>query len=70
MNWKEDSILNNYNEYTPCKDIFNAVCDEIAEYYIPKGWKYAKSRPKLTYNDKSVKIEIAFWSSGSNMPGD
>jgi|TARA_Y100000114_G_scaffold154224_1_gene175808 hypothetical protein len=68
--WKEESILNNYNEYTPCKDIFHAVCDEIAEYYIPKGWKYAKSRPKLTYNDKSVKIEIAFWSSGSNMPGD
>lgn len=68
--WKEESILNNYNEYTPCKDIFKAVCDEIAEYYIPKGWKYAKSRPKLTYNDKSVKIEIAFWSSGSNMPGD
>ncbi len=68
--WKENSILNNYNENTPCKDIFKAVCDEIAEYYIPKGWRYAKSRPKLTYNDKSIKIEIAFWSSGSNMPGD
>ena len=68
--WKENSILNNYNEDTPCKDIFNAVCEEIAEYYIPKGWKYAKSRPKLTYNDKKIKYEIAFWSSGSNMAGD
>jgi hypothetical protein len=68
--WKKDSVLRNYNENTPCKDIFRAVCDEIAEYYIPKGWKYAKSRPKLTYNDKSIKIEITFWSSGSNMQGD
>ncbi|WP_074407891.1 hypothetical protein [Aquimarina megaterium] len=68
--WKEGSILNTYNKDTPCKDIFKAVCDEIAEYYVPKGWRYAKSRPKLTYNDKSIKIEIAFWSSGSNIPGD
>lgn len=68
--WKEGSILNNYNRNTPCKDIFKAVCDEIAEYYVPKGWRYAKSKPKLTYNDKSIKIEIAFWSSGSNIPGD
>lgn len=68
--WKKNSVLMNYNENTPCKDIFRAVCDELAEYYIPKGWKYAKSRPKLTYNDKSLKIEIAFWSSGSNMQGD
>jgi hypothetical protein len=68
--WKENSVLWNYNEHTPCRDIFKAVCDEIAEYYVPKGWKYAKSRPKLTYNDKKIKIEIAFWSSSSNMQGE
>lgn len=68
--WKENSILNPYNEHTPCKEIFHATCDEIAEYFIPKGWKYAKSRPKLTYKTKSIKLEIAFWSSGSNTAGE
>ena len=58
--WKTNSKLKTYSAYTPTKEIFKAVCDEIAEYYVPKGWKYAKSRPKITYNDKKVKIEIAF----------
>ncbi len=71
MNWefKENSILKNYSEHTLCKDIFHAVCDEIGKYYINKGWKYARSRPKITFKSKEVKIEIAFWSSGSNTPG-
>ncbi|MGC6432163.1 MAG: hypothetical protein ACON5F_14050 [Jejuia sp.] len=67
--WKEGSILYNVDETTPPKEIFKAVCDEIADYYLPKGWRYARSRPKLTYDDKKVKLEIAFWSSGSNMAG-
>ncbi|WP_299256381.1 hypothetical protein [uncultured Aquimarina sp.] len=72
MNWKfkEDSILINYNEHTPCKEIFQAVCDEIGIYYTQKGWKYARSRPKITFKNSDLKIEIAFWSSGSNTPGD
>ncbi|GGZ69681.1 hypothetical protein [Algibacter mikhailovii] len=68
--WKEGSVLNNYNENTPCKEIFRAICDEIAEYYIPKGWKYARSRPKITLKNTKIKFEIAFWSSGSNTPGE
>jgi len=72
MNWKfkENSILNNYSKNTPCKEIFQAVCDEIGSYYENEGWKYASSRPKITYKDKNIKIEITFWSSGSNTPGN
>ena len=72
MNWKfeEESILRNYSKTTPCKEIFQAVCDEIGKYFTSKGWKYARSRPKITFKNKDLKIEIAFWSSGSNTPGD
>ena len=72
MKWKfkENSILNNYNERTPCKEIFQAVCDEIGDYYKSKGWKYAKSRPKITFQNSEIKIVITFWSSGSNIPGE
>ena len=68
--WKKDSILNNYDENTSCKEIFNATCDEIGEYFIQKGWKYSKSRPKITFKNKSIKYEITFWSSRSNTPGE
>ena len=72
MNWtfEQNSILHNYSPYTPCKEIFQAICDEIGRYYVAKGWKYARSRPKITFKNKEIKIEIAFWSSGSNTPGD
>ncbi|WP_299838549.1 hypothetical protein [uncultured Tenacibaculum sp.] len=68
--FKEHSILNKYNEETPCKEIFQAVCDEIGSYYTQKGWKYARSRPKITFKNSELKIEISFWSSGSNTPGE
>ncbi|MCG8573629.1 MAG: hypothetical protein MI810_02000 [Flavobacteriales bacterium] len=72
MAWKfkEDSVLNKYSEYTPCKDIFQAVCDEIGQYYVDKGGKYARSRPKITFKNADLKIEITFWSSGYNIPGE
>jgi len=69
-NWSKDSVLNTYNEKTPCKEIFQAVCDELGTYYSKKGWKYSRSRPKLSFDDQNTKLEIAFWSSGSNWPGE
>ncbi len=51
MNWTDNEILLNHNETTPCKDIFQAVCDELGKYYSDKGFKYARSKPKLTYKD-------------------
>ncbi|WP_166243138.1 hypothetical protein [Paenibacillus turpanensis] len=72
MEWigGQDSILNNDSPYTSCKEIFQAVCDEIGTYYTTKGFKYAKSRPSITYKDKEITLQIAFWSSGYNTPGD
>lgn len=67
--WSDVNILKSYNEHTPCKEIFQAVCDEIGAHYSEQGWKYARSKPKITYKNKNVKLEIAFWSSGSNIPG-
>ncbi len=68
--WKKESILNNYDENTDCKEIFKATCDEIGEYFSKKGWKYSKSKPKITFKNKSIKFEISFWSSRSNTPGE
>lgn len=67
--WEKDSVLNNYSNYTPTKDIFQAVCDEIAKHYVEKGFKYSKSKPSLTYKDKNLKLIIGFSSSRSNTPG-
>ncbi|NOU74273.1 hypothetical protein GC098_23235 [Paenibacillus sp. LMG 31458] len=68
--WEENSVLNNYSPDTPCQNIFQAVCDEIGSYYSSKGFQYARSRPKITYKDQEIKLEISFWSSARNIPGD
>ncbi len=52
------------------KEIFQAVCDEIGRHYEKKGFKYTRSRPKIVYKDKEIKLEICFWSSRSNTPGE
>src|SRR5205085_208285 len=44
--------------------------DELGKHYEKKGFKYSRSRPKLTYKDAMLKLEICFWSSGSNWPGE
>jgi len=69
MKFKDDSILRNQDERTPPKAIFQAVCDLIGEHYSSQGFKYARSRPKITRKGTEFDIEIAFWSSGSNMAG-
>ncbi|TVX91518.1 hypothetical protein [Cohnella terricola] len=72
MSWaeEEEHILNNYSPYTPCQTIFQAVCDELGRYYSNKGFQYAKSRPKITLKDQDLKLQISFWSSGYNTPGE
>lgn len=69
MSWTDNKTLLNYSETTPCKEIFQAVCDELGKHYENKGYKYSRSRPKIIYKDKNIKLEICFWSSASNMPG-
>ena len=68
--WAENSILNNTSQYRPCKDIFQAVADELGRYYENKGLKYSHSFPKLVYKDSGIKLEILFASSHSNRKGD
>jgi hypothetical protein len=70
MNWTQNKTLLEYTKYTPCKDIFQAVCDEIGQHYVQFGFTYARSRPKITFKNKDLKLEISFWSSGYNMPGN
>jgi len=65
----ENKLLLEYSEYTACKDIFKAVCDEIGKHYTEKGFKYSRSRPKITIQNEKIKLEIGFSSSGSNTPG-
>jgi hypothetical protein len=70
MSWTQNKTLLEYTPYTPCQEIFQAVCDEIGKHYQDKGFKYSRSRPKLAVEDEKIKLEIAFWSSRSNIPGE
>ena len=70
-NWtfKNGSILSSYSPYSECSDIFQAVCDELGEYYKQHGFKYARSGPHLTRKTGDIKLKLSFWSSSSNTPG-
>jgi hypothetical protein len=70
MSWTDNKTLLEYSKYTPCQDIFQAVCDELGKHYETQGFKYSRSRPKLTIDKDNIKLVIAFWSSRSNTPGD
>ena len=70
MSWTNNETLLNYSKATPCKEIFQAVCDEIGKHYEKQGLKYSRARPKIVYKDKDIKVEICFWSSRSNIPGE
>jgi hypothetical protein len=70
MNWTTNKILLNPNKHTPCKDIFQAVCDEIGAHYVrEKGFKYTPSRPKLVLKQGEYKLEIGFFSTRTNVQG-
>jgi hypothetical protein len=70
MNWTEKRILLEQNKYTPCQEIFQAVCDEIGKVYEQKGFKYSRSKPRITIEKNNIKLIISFSSSRSNTPGD
>ena len=70
MSWTDNKTLIEYSKYKPCQEIFQAVCDEIGKHYEKQGFKYSRSRPKITIKDKIFKVEICFWSSRSNIPGE
>lgn len=67
--WTDNKTLLEYSQYTPCKDIFQAVCDEIGKHYTKKGYKYFRARPKIIIEKGNIKLEISFSSSRSNIPG-
>jgi len=67
--WEDNSILNNQGEETPPKEIFQAVCDAIGDYFEKRNFKYSKSFPKITRKDSEYKLEIRFNSSASNYAG-
>lgn len=54
----------------PSGELFQAVCDEIGHHYTASGFKYSRSRPKISIKDRELKLDITFWSSRSNMPGN
>ena len=54
----------------PPKEIFQSVCDALGAHFQQKGFSYSRSRPKLTWKDKAIKLEINFWSSRSNQAGE
>ena len=66
-NWsfKSGCVLHNQGKYTRCSEIFQAVCDELGEYYKEMGFRYARSGPHLTIKSGDIKLKIAFWSSRS-----
>ena len=70
MSWTDNMTLLEYSKYTPCQEIFQAVCDELGKHYVAKGYKYSRSQPKLKIEKSDIKLEVAFCSSRSNTPGD
>lgn len=70
MNWTDNTILLEHSKYTPCQEIFQAVCDELGKHYETEGFKYTRSRPTLTIEKGAIKLVIAFWTKKSNIPGD
>ncbi|GAB3782200.1 hypothetical protein GCM10028818_37570 [Spirosoma horti] len=70
MNLINNKPLFTHSKHTPCQEVFQAVCDELGKYYENRGFKYSRSRSKITYSDDTLKLEISFWSSRSNKPGE
>lgn len=69
MDWTDNKTLLEYTKRTKCQEIFQAVCDELGKHYEEKGFKYSRSRPKLTFEKDDIKLVISFWSSKRNTPG-
>lgn len=70
MSWTNNQTLLEQSKHTSCQDIFQAACDELGKHYENKGFKYSRSKPKLTVENDKIKLEILFSTSKSNVPGD
>lgn len=68
--WAENSVLYNDSPYTPPREIFQAVCDELGSFFAQSGAKYTRSNRKLKWSLGEVRLETAFWSSHSNIAGE
>ena len=68
--WENESVLNNYDENTPSKLIFNATLEEFARYFEPLGGKYLKSKKIIQFEREGILLNIGFNSSRSNMSGN
>ena len=67
--WETGSVLFRYTPYTAPREIFQAVCGEIARYYSARGMKYTKSNRKLKWQGETLRCEFGLWSSHSNIAG-
>lgn len=61
----DNEILNNPINKKP-KEIFNAYCLEMANYFYKNNFKYIKSRPRIERTDEDIIQTINFWSSRTN----
>lgn len=68
--WEDNSVLYNTSPYTPPREIFQAVCNELGRFFAQSGAKYTRSNRKIKWNLGTVRLETAFWSSHSNMAGN
>jgi hypothetical protein len=69
MSWTDNQIILNQRPTMASRDLFQAVCDEIAKYYEGKGFKYTRSKAVITYKDSEIKLVVGFSSSRSNTAG-
>lgn len=68
--WEENSVLYKTSPYTPPREIFQAVCNELGRYFAQSGAKYTKSSRKIKRTLGTVRLETAFWSSHGNTAGE
>jgi len=54
------------------REVFLSVCGEIAEHYIPLGFRYAPSGPRLTRKPSGSEFthRLSFYSSHYNVAGE
>ncbi|MBI3220737.1 MAG: hypothetical protein HYZ44_14580 [Bacteroidetes bacterium] len=69
MSWTDNQIILNQRPTMASRDLFQAVCDEIAKHYETKGFKYSRSKAVITYHDDEIRLVVGFSSSRSNTAG-
>jgi hypothetical protein len=66
----QKSPLLSVDKDASCATVFQGVCDALGALYTKRyGYKYAASRPKITYKQGDKRMEIGFFSSRTNVQG-